>query len=88
MPCECGARQLAVHMSQLLVVPLNGGGGARVGPVFYSKLVAGWALSPDRQEAVLVDPMEQAQRISIGTGAVETTDLTLPDVGSWQRLAP
>jgi hypothetical protein len=60
-----------------------------VGDFGFHKSEGEWALSPDREE-VLFDwaPLGGSALITIASGVVQDTDLELPNLGSWQRLAP
>ena len=82
-------RQDLVGNSRLLVAPVDASAPGRlIGPVFDYRHGVGWAVSPDRRDVLFVSDSEPSQLISIGTGASRPTRLSLPDAGSWQRLAP
>lgn len=59
-----------------------------IGPTFHYKTRAGWTLSPDRTEVLLVPTTGVSELISIASGQTIQTKVNLPEVGSWQRLAP
>jgi hypothetical protein len=75
---------------RLLVAPPDASApGTFVGDFGFHKSEGEWALSPDREE-VLFDwaPLGGSALITIASGVVQDTDLELPNLGSWQRLAP
>lgn len=76
-------------LAQLLVAPADATApGTLIGPVYNFRHRLGWAVSPDRRKVLLVLNFEESQLITIGTGATTFSQLSLPDAGSWQRLAP
>jgi hypothetical protein len=81
-------RQDLVGNSQLLVAPADASApGLLIGPRFDYRHRVGWAVSPDRREVLFVSDSEPSQLITIATGAARPIQLSLPDAGSWQRLA-
>ena len=82
-------RQDSLGVGRLLVAPADASGpGTLIGPRFHYTVKVGWALSPDREKVLLVRTTGSSRLIWIETGATEDVPVTLPDVGSWQRLAP
>jgi hypothetical protein len=82
-------RQDDQGFAQLLVAPADASvPGYRIGPEFAYRHRLGWAVSPDRREVLLVLDFAESQLVTIGTGSNRFTKLSLPDAGSWQRLAP
>jgi hypothetical protein len=82
-------RQDSDGVAQLLVAPLHARTpGVFIGPKFHYTTKKGWWLSPDRRLVLFVSMDGATERISIATGTTARTALELPDLGSWQRLAP
>jgi hypothetical protein len=98
--CELGAaflpdgrmlmeRQDGTGLASLLVASGAPGAAFRlIGPTYPYQTRVGWALSPDRTEVLFVPSTGVSKLIAIATGTTAETQVVLPEIGSWQRLAP
>ncbi len=81
-------RQTNVGVAQVVIAPADGtAAGLPVGPL-YPFGDGRFDFSPDGSRILLTLVTGKSHFIDVATGDPETTEVAVPGVPSWQRLAP